>query len=161
MAPGDVVVDLGAAEGNFSLMVVERAKKLIIVEADPIWMNALGKTFERWKDKVVLINKSVGAVDNESTITLGAMIASFQPDLVKMDIEGAEWEVLNESQKAISQSQCKLLIATYHRQQDAERISRLLQGLGYLVEFSDGNMLFVYDVLHPPYFRKGLIRSMR
>ena len=54
---GDVVVDVGTAEGNFALLVAERARKLYLFEGDVSWLEPLRKTFEPWHEKVTIVNK--------------------------------------------------------------------------------------------------------
>jgi hypothetical protein len=155
----DVVADVGAAEGNFSLMVVEKVKELIIVEADPIWTEALHKTFEPWKDKVRIINKFAGEYNDEKTITLDKLEKENKISVIKMDIEGAEIIVLDNAQAYLNANNIKMAITTYHRQTDAEDIKNLLEKKNYQTVFSEGFMLFVFDKLIPPYFRHGLIKA--
>jgi 16S rRNA A1518/A1519 N6-dimethyltransferase RsmA/KsgA/DIM1 with predicted DNA glycosylase/AP lyase activity len=45
VAEGDVVVDAGAAEGNFALSVIDKASKVYIIEGDAGWCEALRQTF--------------------------------------------------------------------------------------------------------------------
>jgi hypothetical protein len=66
----DVVADIGVAEGIFALSSIEKAKKMYLFESDPIWMPALKKTFEIWKDKVVIVNKCVSDAAYKKYITL-------------------------------------------------------------------------------------------
>jgi hypothetical protein len=91
---GDVVVDAGAAEGNFALSVVERAKRLYLFEADKDWIKALEKTFEPWKEKVVIINKYVSNTSGENSIRLDDYFAGDRIDFLKADVEGAELDLL-------------------------------------------------------------------
>ena len=51
----DVVVDAGSAEGNFSLEIVEKVKKVYLFECSDGWQTPLKKTFEPWGDKVEII----------------------------------------------------------------------------------------------------------
>lgn len=155
----DVVLDLGAAEGNFSLSVVDRVKHLIVVESDPVWFKALHKTFEPWRQKVTFINKFAGDKDDDNTITLESIRQQHAITAIKMDIEGAELSVLKASEKFLLEQQPKLAITTYHRHTDAHEIKHILERMNYQTVFSDGYLLFVYDNLQPPYFRKGLIRA--
>ncbi|MFI5335486.1 MAG: hypothetical protein ACHQ5A_01790, partial [Opitutales bacterium] len=52
--PGDIVADVGCAEGNFALEVVERAGHVYLFEADERWVGALKATFRPWQDKVTI-----------------------------------------------------------------------------------------------------------
>ncbi len=156
---GDTVVDLGAAEGNFSLSVADKVKELFIVEADSQWIPALHKTFEPWKHKVHIINKFVGNNNSDTEITLTELSKQFKINVVKMDIEGAEMNVLQEAKDWIEKQRLRFAITTYHQQDDAERIKTLLSACGYQTLFSDKFILFIYDFLQPPYFRKGLLKA--
>lgn len=155
----DVVADIGAAEGNFSLLIVDKVKELIIVEADAVWVEALHKTFEPWKEKVTIINKFAGSDNNDKTITIDKLETNNKLTMLKMDIEGAEVDVLNCVQTYLMQNKIKMAITTYHKQTDAEEIENLLVQNKYYTRFSKGYMLFVNDKLHPPYFRHGLIKT--
>ena len=61
----DVLADIGAAEGNFSLAVIEKVKKIYIFEYDQEWIEALRATFAPWSDKVEIINKFVSDKNDE------------------------------------------------------------------------------------------------
>lgn len=156
---GDVVADIGAAEGNFSLMVVGIVKELIIVEADPIWMEALHKTFEPWKSKVRIINKFAGQINDENTVTIDKLEGENKINVIKMDIEGAEVDVLKTAENYISNNKIKMAVTTYHKHTDAEQIKTILEKNNYQTQFSKGYMLFIYDKLIPPFFRHGLIKA--
>lgn len=61
---GDVVLDIGAAEGSFSLPIVDKVKSLILVEPNPTYIDILKKKFNildkvSYNKKVLLINKVV------------------------------------------------------------------------------------------------------
>jgi hypothetical protein len=158
---GDVVADIGAAEGNFSLMVADIAKEIIIVESDPIWMEALYKTFEPWKEKVRIINKEIGERNDDRTITLDQLQNTNKITAIKMDIEGAEIKVLTQAQSFLRENPMKMAIAAYHRESDAKQIDNLLKMNRYETAFTKGFMLFVYDILKPPFFRKGLVKARK
>lgn len=153
----DVVADLGAAEGNFALSIVEKVKELYLVESDPAWVEALFKTFEPWKDKVHIIQKSAGTRNDADTLTLGELFNGTGINVLKMDIEGAEVDVLRCGLDVLLQRELKLIITTYHRKNDASDINKMLESNGYRTNFSDNYMLYIWDNLTPPYFRKGLI----
>jgi hypothetical protein len=157
----DVVADLGAAEGNFSLMVVERVKELIIVESDARWIEALYKTFEPWKGKVRIINKFAGCSNDEKTITLNKLEEANAITFVKMDIEGSETGVINYAESYIGSHELKLVVTTYHGHEDAAVIKSILERNDYHTWFSDGYTLFISDDLIPPYFRKTLIKASK
>lgn len=157
----DVVVDIGAAEGNFSLEVVEKARSLYIFETDIRWIEALEATFEPWKEKVHIINKFVSNTDTDHCVTLNTFFGNNPIHFIKMDVEGAEMFILESSKDVLCSNQSlKLAICTYHKQSHEEEISSLLLDSNYRFHSPNGSMLFLLDRLSPPYFRKGLIRAI-
>jgi len=161
---GDIVVDVGAAEGNFALSVVERAEKLYLFEAEKTWIPALEKTFAPWKDKVVIVNKYVSDMNTDTEICLGDYFEGEKINFLKIDVEGAETKALNKKGRSIlsTQRNIKIAVCTYHRQNDAQEINKLLQDNKFSTEFSKGYMIFIYDEnLTVPYLRRGLIRGVK
>jgi hypothetical protein len=67
---GDVIADIGAAEGFWALSNAKKAKKIYLFECDNEWKVALQKTFEPWKEKVDFIYKFVSDTKSENAITL-------------------------------------------------------------------------------------------
>jgi len=157
----DIVADVGGAEGNFSLLIVDKVKEIVILEADSAWIEALNKTFEPWSYKVKIINKYAGNRNDTNTVTLDELFKETNLTVLKMDIEGAELGVLKKSRKIINDRNLKIVITTYHRKNDASEIQKFLEKLDYKTTFSKNYMLFVWDTLSPPYFRKGLIMASR
>jgi hypothetical protein len=157
----DVIVDVGTAEGNFALGVVERAKMLYLFEADKTWLPALKKTFEPWKEKVIINNNFVSDITEENTVRLDDYFEGSGINFLKMDVEGAELLVLTGAERLLRNSKhIKIAACTYHRQDDAEKIEKVLSNMGFSIEFSKGYMIYKYDkFLGAPYLRKGLIRG--
>ena len=156
---GDVVVDIGAAEGNFALDYINEISHLYIFEANEEWIFALSATFEPWKEKVTIVNKYVSNIDNEKCVTLNSFLENKVVNCVKIDVEGAEILILEKSDKIFKNSPLNLFICTYHNQEDASIFEKLLTSNGFICSFSQGYMLFTLRKLGPPYFRKGLIRA--
>lgn len=160
---GDVLVDVGCAEALLSLDNIEKVSKVYLFEGDQTWMPALKATFSDYQDKVVIINKYVSDSDTENTITLHTALQQEQSKslFIKMDIEGAEVDVLNSSRDFLTnRKDVKIACCTYHHQHDGEEIFRILESMGYTCEFSEGYMLFnLYDKLQYPFFRHGLVRA--
>ena len=157
----DIVIDVGAAEGIFSLSVVERAKKIYLFETDKSWVPVLKKTFEPWSNKVVIVNKYVSNVNTDNEVCLDDYFSDRAITFLKADIEGAEILLLQGAQKILSNHKpLKIVVCTYHRQNDAEVIDNLLKKHGFYTEFSKGYMIFKFDnYLTEPYLRRGLIRA--
>ena len=162
---GDVVFDIGAAEGLFALDQIEKASHIVIVESDIEWIAPLTHTFAPYGDKVTIIQKFVSATDTETTISLRKLLSlnDYSSAFVKMDIEGYELTSVAAAADILKQREgIKLSITSYHKQHDAEKLKSFFEGLNYNFEFSRGYMLFhLYDTLLPPYFRHGLIRAFK
>jgi predicted RNA methylase len=160
---GDTVFDIGAAEGNFSLSIAEKASAIYIFEPDCEWLDALNATFEPWKDKVHIISKYVSDVDAENTITLDAFCKTgLKVDFIKADVEGYELKLLKGAVSIISRPDVKIGICTYHKQQDETILKSFLESHHFICEYSAGYMINILDKkLQPPYLRRGLIRSTR
>jgi predicted RNA methylase len=160
----DVVIDAGSAEGNFALSIVEKAKKVYLFEVDETWIEALKATFAPWKDKVVIVPKYISDNDCNDHITLDTFFRNGEKlDFIKADIEGAETQLLVGAKNILSkQTSLKIVLCTYHKQQDAEDLNKALMNNGFHTEFSKGYMLFYSDPnIAPPFIRKGLIRGIK
>lgn len=158
----DMVVDIGAAEGNFSLDVIEKAGLIYIIEPDSDWIEALNATFRPWKDKVRIINKFAAETDSENCVSLAVLLGDNPVNFIKMDVGGAEAAILRSSERLLNLNpSVKLAVCTYHRKEDAEVTEKILTDLGFTWSFTNGYMLYVHNNLTPPYFRKTLIRAQK
>ena len=160
---GDVLFDIGAAEGLFALDQVEKASRLVLVESDSRWIAPLQQTFAPYKGKVTIIQRLLSTSNTDNTLSLTSLLdeVDFTSAFIKMDIEGYDLPALVSTANLFSQKQPKLAIASYHRQHDAEEIMSFLEQQGYSTEFSSGYMLFhEYDTPTPPYFRRGIVRAV-
>lgn len=161
--PGDVVADCGAAEGIFSLDVVEKASKVYLFECDETWIGPLKKTFEPYMDKIEIVSKFIGDKTQDGFVSLDDFFQEKAIDFVKADIEGAEILLLKGGVESLKNKIQKVLLCTYHHPGDADMIAQELQNLGMNTEFNPGEMLFIYDCnpLTEPYFRRGVIYGYR
>ena len=156
---GDVLLDVGSAEGIWALEGVERASSVILFEVEPAWAAALERTFAPWRDKVKIINKFASDVDDGHSVSLDTVVRELSgPLLLKIDVEGAEERVLEGAREALARLDTRAVICTYHRGGDHGKLSDVMRTQGYDVATSGGWMLFVHDRnLQPPFFRRGLI----
>jgi precorrin-6B methylase 2 len=160
---GDIVVDVGAAEGNFALSIVEEAERIYLFEVDESWSDALKMTFAPWKEKVVVVNKYVSDISDSNCVRLDDFLEGKQINFLKADVEGAELSILKGAKIILStQKSIKIAICTYHKQNDVEDLNQMLVNYDFHTEFSKGYMIFIYDkTIAPPYLRKGLIRATK
>jgi len=164
---GDVIVDLGAAEGIWALENAEKASKIYLFECEEKWIEALKKTFEPYSEKIEIINKFISNVTDENEVTFDDFFNGHEVNFIKADIEGSELELLQGAKKILqNQNDIKLLLCTYHKENDEIILKEMLEKYGFATEYSKGYMLFSYSYLYgkelkEPYVRRGLIRARK
>ena len=155
---GDVLLDIGCSEALFTLDNIDKVSAACVFEADEAWRIPLERTFAGEK-KVSIVMKFVGDRTEGNCVKVTDVVAG-NPDatyFVKMDIEGGERIVLESLREFFKTHKVKLSCCTYHRQDDAEVIERMLREMGFSVEYSEGYMLVLMNGMQYPYFRKGVI----
>jgi hypothetical protein len=164
ISKNDVLADIGAAEANFSLAVIDKVRKVYIFEYDKEWIEALRVTFAPWSDKVEIINKFVSDKDDTTNIRFDTFFESRKDiNFLKIDVDGAESIVLNSCDKVFKTPQpFKIALCTYHKNDDEKEFTPLLKKYGFSVSPSRGYMINYYDKkMKAPYLRRGLIRAVR
>ncbi len=163
LTPDTIIADIGVAEGNFSVDLVDQVKEIHLFEYDEGWIEALKATFEPWKDKVHIVKSFVSDKTSEDNLSLDDYFRDKPaPDILKIDVEGAEHKVLQGARQLLEKKKISdLLVCTYHQKGDAEQLSGLLEKYQYKITFSKGYMLFLGENdKQPPYdFRKGLLHA--
>ena len=157
-----IIADIGAAEGNFALSVIDRVKKVYIFEADNVWFNALHKTFEPWKDKVEFIFSMVSDNNKNGNISLDEYFKyKTPPNFLKLDVEGNENFVLKGAENIINLNDMKIAICTYHRYDDDKKFKTFFENKGYTTQFSNSYMLMFENGkdFKRPYLRRGVLRA--
>lgn len=110
----DVVVDVGAAEGIFSIEIVDKVSRLYIMEVDAGWAEALKETFKDYSEKVIIIEKFISSYNDGVIATLDSLLDE-PVNFIKMDIEGNEWDALQGAKNTIQKSvKLKCAICCYH-----------------------------------------------
>ena len=151
-----VLLDVGAAEGIFSLDTIELTDHVILIECLEHWQKPLQATFAKWASKVTLIKKFVGNKSAGDFVTIDEILSNKKKEnlFIKMDIEGAERMALEGASFTLRTGKnIQLSVCTYHRVGDPEYMKNLLSGFGYSTEFSEGLMYWNKRV------SKGVIRS--
>lgn len=147
----DVIVDVGAAEGLFALSVINKCKKMILIEPNDYFVKALGLTFQQYQDKVEIHHIAVGnkvgeivfdqdslsgKVDGNSAsgplkrITMiDEILSDVQITYLKADLEGYELEMLKGAKSTIQRNRPKIAITSYHTENDAMEIIRQIKSI--------------------------------
>ena len=155
-------LDAGVAEGNFALDVLDKASRLVLVEAEPLWCEALEHTFASYKDKVVIINKFLSDKDSADSVTIDSLSKTYDFDFIKMDIEGAEMSALSGGKNTLKKNKdLKLAVCAYHRFNDERDIKDFLSEYGFEAHTTHGYMVFPFSSEYPKRFVRGVIRARK
>ncbi len=157
---GDIVADVGAAEGIFGLKIIDKVSKLYLFEPNTEWHEALLATYKPWLNKIEIVPKMISDSINQNCVTLDHFFEKRpMPDFIKVDVDGSELKVLNGTKKIIENHKTlKIAICTYHYQDDAEILSKFLMNRGCSISFSKGYMIYRVAV-KKPYLRRGVLRA--
>lgn len=160
---GEIIADIGAAEGVWALDNVDKAKEVYLFECDENWIAALKKTFEPYKKKTVIVNKYISDKTDKSKITIDDYFKNKKIDFIKADIEGYEESMLKGATKTFAkQKDMKVIVCAYHRQGDETLLNDFLEQAGFITEYSKGYVLYSADKkMKEPYLRRGLIRAYK
>lgn len=160
----DVVVDIGAHMGFFTLKVAKTVRKVVAVEPDPVNFHflSLNVRLNRVTEKVILHNCAIGEKESQIYLDRGyygfgrTKIAEKETgyltkmtttdrlieserlqrlDLIKIDAEGYELQILNHAQRTLEEFHPRLLIAAYHFRHEASMLSDRLLEFGYEVKY--------------------------
>ena len=139
---GDVLLDIGVAEGNFTLEYIDTVSHAYLVEPDEEWLEALNETFKDYKDKITIIPKFMSDHEDENNITIDALAKDIHIDYIKMDIEGYEEAALRGATDTLKKQKPKLAVASYHKS-DCERYIRefFYELKGYELDTSEGYII--------------------
>jgi FkbM family methyltransferase len=173
VSPEDTVIDCGAGEGLFSLLVARRCSKVYAIEPLPRFVQAMKLSFSRFGNVSIIpcaladyaaeaklsqmgISSSlVGPRKNAITIRIETVDNLFfkkgiNIDYMKADLEGYELEMLRGASKTIESCNPKIAITTYHRNDHADRISRFLKDINpkYKIKLKGLHACGAYVMLH-------------
>lgn len=165
----DIIADIGAAEGFFTLLNIDKIKKAYLFECDPLWVEALKKTFNPFKNKVIIVEKYVSNIDDKNNVKLDSYFYNKEIDYLKVDIEGSEINMLEGGKNIIPKIK-RMSICVYHKYDDKEKITNFLRNFKGSISFSKGYIIPIYaifDILNikdkciKPYLRKGVLYFIR
>lgn len=144
---GKTLLDIGAAEANFTLDTIEYIDHAYLFECDEAWIEALEATFAPWKDKITIVRKYVSDVDNEDNITLDSFIQDQGTDInnlfLKMDIEGYERKALDGAVYILGHGEyISGSVCIYHLHDDKEVIGAKLKNLNLKTRIQPGYLYF-------------------
>ena len=161
---GDVVIDAGVAEGNFALDVVDRAKKVYLVECEHKWIEALHKTFEPWADKVVIIEKMLGDTDDGQYASIDMFVEEGYVNFLKLDVEGAELSALKGADRILTDSKnIRCAVCAYHCRNAEKDIRRILEKYNFNISTTNRHMFFHEDMdsWAEGELRHGIVRAVK
>ncbi|MDD3138156.1 MAG: FkbM family methyltransferase [Lachnospiraceae bacterium] len=157
---GSIVADIGVAEGNFSLDIIESVSKIYMFECDKDWLEPLKRTFQPWLDKVQFVEAFVSDEDTGDNITLDSYFKDKDIDYIKADIEGAEERMLKGGIHTFSSKIKSALLCAYHTNDAESIIIDYATKHGFLCDINHGYMLFYNGSplnLAKPFIRRGVI----
>ncbi len=156
-----IVADIGCAEANFSLEIIDKVKHIYLFETNNVWDESLKATFEKYKHKVTIVNKMFSNIDSEKSVDGGKFLKDKGINFLKIDVDGYEDEVMASIDEILkNSSKMKILLCTYHSDNDFKKYSRILKGYKYKVSNSKGYMIFYWDKrLSYPFLRRGVLRA--
>jgi hypothetical protein len=157
---GKTVLDIGTAEGIFSLTHIELIEHAYLFECDEQWIEALNTTFIPWKEKITIIPKYVGDKNDNSNITIDLFVddisksnKTLSPIFIKMDIEGYEQAALRGAQTTLNTFRdIDFSICTYHTTTAAIEIAEIIRSHNFDYEQTDGFMYYEKEL------RKAILR---
>ena len=152
---GKNLLDIGAAEGIFSLSNIDIINHSYLFECDELWSKALNLTFAPWKNKITIVSKYVSDREDENNITIDLFLKDKEKKnlFLKMDIEGYELAALNGATKTFREEKdIDYSICVYHKKNDAVDINNFLLSFDMISEYTDGYLYMCRE------FRKGVIR---
>jgi FkbM family methyltransferase len=147
--PRDVVLDCGAAEGLFTLRVIERCREAVMVEPLPLFVDCLRRTFEGVaKVRIVaaaladesgtafleengisshLVNGTTGRTVEVLTIDALCARLDLVPTYLKADLEGFEPGMIAGARETIHRYKPRIAVTTYDRREIAAEVASLLR----------------------------------
>ncbi len=146
---GDIVLDAGAAEGMFALVVAVGCERVVVVEPLGRFVESLGLTFDGVPNveivpmalsdeegEAIISAKEVhsgiedsGDGDSVRLTTVDRLFEGRRLDYIKADLEGYDVRMMMGARKTIAEHKPRIAITTYHAKEHADEIEQLLRSL--------------------------------
>jgi len=161
---GEILFDIGAAEGFFALSVIDKVDKVYLFEYDEKWIEALYLTFKPYKHKVIIVSKFVSDIISNNSISIDNFVQNIDllPTFIKIDVEGNEYKVLKGMENVLSlNNKIRISVCTYHNLNDAEILESFLSEKNFSINYSHNFMLYFRNTktINIPYFVKGVLHA--
>ena len=158
LGAGDVVLDCGACEGFFARQALDLGvAQVLCLEPNPEMVACLEVTFseEIEQGRVRVLPYALSSLSGEASfsvssgdafsgriddkgndrvpiLTLEQVVSRYGlPTMIKMDLEGSEYEALRGGLDYLTEFHPKLAITVYHHPWDYAVVSSFLRGIGY------------------------------
>lgn len=147
----DIVIDCGAAEGLFSLLVHKRCKEIYLIEPLPVFIKSLKKTFHQCNNVEIIpcaisdteciskisendisssvSDKSEGVSINVTTLDKLFLDRKTAVSYLKMDLEGYDYKALIGAKELIKKYKPKIAVTTYHSREHAGVIEKFIKSI--------------------------------
>ena len=143
LRPGMKAFDVGGRDGYSALLIHRRTRaEVISFECDATGAAEMQRVFDRNDSSLRSVCAFVGAPTNpQTTMTLDqAASRYFQPQFIKIDVEGGEADVLRGGPEVLSKPP-SLIVEVHGRPQEEECLD-ILRTANYLVEIVDQARFF-------------------
>ena len=98
--PGDSVIDVGCAEGNLTRLIAKKAKRVVAVDIDKVYLNAINKN-ERALENATFINGDIIDLKFKETFDVAVLIHTIEhmdnADVVLRKIAGVSRKIVVET----------------------------------------------------------------
>jgi len=165
---GSVFVDIGANLGFYTVVLSRNFKEVISIEPYPKDYELLVKNVESIAHNVRFVDKAVSNIEgscafsegrqlatvckgnnSSSTIvpttTLDSLLDGYDSiDLIKVDVEGAEWLVLDGAEKTVGKVQFWMIES--HNPTRNKDLENWFESRGYRFKWMDINHIFAWRV---------------
>jgi hypothetical protein len=136
-------IDVGSSDGYYGLLFRKYNKtgRIFLIDANERFKNVQKENFSLNNYDLVnveFISKYTGSESNQTTVRLIDIVDAKKTDILflKIDVDGAEMDVLKGSKSIFDEFDCKIIIETHSKLLEEQCID-FLKSLGYEVEIID------------------------